>query len=474
MNHTHCNQANAQRPRLGTQSLIWCAIFAVVGSLTGCSALRPIIGVPAERLPISFTCPTRSGRELIDLSLLRQTPPSEYRVDSNDVLGIYIEGILGNDGTNPPISNNNDLRPSLGFPVRVELDGTINLPAAGPIMVRGLTLQEVREHIREIYTDELQLLQPDYTRVPVLVSLQKPRTYRVLVIRQEVGQDGGLDLGAEGGGLEVVRRGIGRVVELPAYENDVLHALAATGGLPGLDAEDAVFVVRSGMGCLPCRGNNAAPNWGGHTVPTPAPPEPERQASLQTVSAVTSHPDYIAFNQGHVPTSPPPTLRIPLRAFPGTVPPFTEADITLNDGDVVYIDSRVQDFFYTGGLLGGGQYMLPRDYDIDAMAAVAIVQGQRVNQNVPTRAIGGFSSLNKDVTVGASELIVLRPRCDGSYLPIKVDLYDAINDPAQRVLIRPGDYLILQYTKKEAVGAWFERHIFEGLVLGISSAFVFN
>ncbi|QDT39242.1 polysaccharide biosynthesis/export family protein [Stratiformator vulcanicus] len=453
--------------RLASRSMamLICFVGMMVGS--GCSALRPIVGVPAYQLPPQYRASVRTGQELIDLSRLRQSQPADYRVDSGDVLGIYIEGILGNEGTVPPVltPNGGDLRPSLGYPIEVERDGTISLPAAGAIPVRGLTLDEVRERIRRVFTDELQLLRPDVTRVPVLVTLQKGRTYRVLVIRQEAGQDAAIDLGADSNGLGIVRRGIGRVVELPAYENDVLHALAATGGLPGLDAENTVCVVRGAM-CGQCRPDGFP--WAGHSV------APQSTGDPNLPDELASHPEVLAFQGGGYRSGAPQVLRIPLRAFPGNEAHFSESDIILADGDVVYIESRVDDFFYTGGLLGGGQFQLPRDYDIDPLEALAIVQGQSNGNNGQSRAIGGFSALNKDVTVGASKMIILRPRPDGTNLPIEIDLYEAVHDPVERVVIQPGDYLVLQYTKKEAIAAFFERHVFEGLILGVSSALVFN
>ena len=46
--------------------------------------------------------------------------------------------------------------------------------------------------------------------------------------------------------------------------------------------------------------------------------------------------------------------------------------MVLNDGDIVYIESRETEVFYTGGLLQGGEFPLPRDYDLDVLGAMAI------------------------------------------------------------------------------------------------------
>ena len=42
-------------------------------------------------------------------------------------------------------------------------------------------------------------------------------------------------------GTIISKRGSGQIVRLPVYRNDVLHALAETGGLPGVDGANAVM-----------------------------------------------------------------------------------------------------------------------------------------------------------------------------------------------------------------------------------------
>ncbi|MFQ5734575.1 MAG: hypothetical protein ACE5KM_21780 [Planctomycetaceae bacterium] len=166
-------------------------------------------------------------------------------------------------------------------------------------------------------------------------------------------------------------------------------------------------------------------------------------------------------------------IRIPLRVFPGEPPSFSESDIILEDGDVVLIESRETDVFYTGGLLGGGRFQLPRDEDLDVLQALALVQAARVTV-LPTRAIGGISAVNQDVTASASDLIVLRRLPGGGQMRIRVDLYEAVRSPRERIYVRPGDHLILRYNQYEAVAAFFERNILDGAVLGVSSGLFFN
>ncbi len=573
--------------------------------LSGCAAFHPMHGVPARYLPEEFRGFSRADQRTIDLSLLKQTPPSAYRVDTGDVLGIYIEGVLGDRRLPQPVNIplNNETPPTFGYPIPVRDGGTISLPLIGTQTVKGLTIAEVENLLKDAYTKNKQFLNPDNDRI--LVSLQRPRQYRVLVIRQEEGQvaqptmPGFLNMGT-------LKRGTGQVVSLAAYRNDVLHALAHTGGLPGLDAENAIYVIRQ---------RKSATGW---TPPSPAPPSPQTGSALrkrkmpllfraqsldwgtghsspalnphgdyrrggftpvepvQTPPQLPTHqllpvespaatspvmnripintmlspesaapqtvpsmpvlnpalpsslpvmslprtatelggnphplPDRLAtHHQEQVPPPPPlvptpdgqhlppdqlPTMtpeefgwdlndgglegrhivRIPIRLGPGQTVDLQESDIILEDGDIVFIESRDTEVFYTGGLLSSGQYTLPRDYDLNVLEAIAISQarfGGNTGASRATTSVGGQSALNNDVSVSASNIIILRYLADGRMVPIEVDLYKARSDIAEQVIIQPGDYILLQYKKSEAIAAFFERHLLETALFGVAAA----
>ncbi|MCG6157147.1 polysaccharide biosynthesis/export family protein [Rubinisphaera margarita] len=659
---------------------------------SGCAAFRPIRGIPAKALGPEMLGESRSNESTIDLSLLSQTPPRQHLVDGGDVLGIYIEGVLGNPNQAPPISvpTNPELPPAIGYPFTVRDDGTLSLPMIGSIPVHGMTIRQVEDTLRRIYTVERQILQPGQDRI--IVSLQRPRQVKVLVLRQETGGVGGNQF-AQGLSINLgqTKRGSGQVVYLPIYKNDVLHALAQTGGLPGLDAENTIYVVRrrnphQGMNCPPSgmpgqygpptgfgpppqgfggpmplsqnttksgggvilashQSGNAprvqtinhqqggsfrmppvqiqnlpssnagetlrasmqsideepvlranmqtieepvlrSPQQGGpmdlrapsvpelsdselrslqphsgnyrwgtpgspsnapapitseETMPEPTfvprqwsdPASPQMQAlppagsSYQPPQAAPTPPSYAMpqprmqpqvptgqpvmppqMNYGQMPPQqewqdpsmagpvnmPPfldeipwdqlpagvnfdpndPTMnnheiiKIPVRLKPGENPHIRPSDVVLQDGDIVFIESRETEIFYTGGLLGGGQYTLPRDYDLDVLGAIAIAQGQ--NQQAVSRQVGGVSAINGDVTISASNVIILRQLPGGGQIPIKVDLYRALEDPSERVLIQPGDIVMLRYTPLEAVGAFLERNLLESALFGLAAS----
>lgn len=508
----------------------------VAVALSGCAGLHSLHGVPVNYYPQELRGETRSGKRTIDLSLLRQTPPDQYLLDTGDVLAIYIEGVLPRkDAEVPPVhfpAPGETTTPSIGFPIPVREDGTIALPLIRPILVRGATMVETEDAIRKAYTVDQQILNAGQDRI--FASLQKPRAYNVLVIRQESGSSEQrsvmvgrtMNLGSE-------KRGTGKTVALPAYKNDVLHALAETGGLPGLDAENTVYVVRhrkaiasknrNGGRAVSRRalgrrgaiaqasgirrtqaasddedmdqgasGTQPAAPWGhaplvpgapagpGHAPPNsiggrqnPALPwyPPDSSGGGQPLDPGAGYPglpnDLRQFGPGTQ------IIRIPIRLHPGEVPQFNEGDIILEDGDIVFIESRETEIFYTGGLLGGGQYLLPRDYDLDVLGAISLAtatqNGAQSGAGFGNR-IGGVAATNQDISVGASDVVILRQLPDGNQVPIKIDLNKALRDPKHRIRILPGDYVLLRYKPMEAVGAFIERNILAGGLLGLAAS----
>lgn len=521
--------------------IIFVSILSV--GMCGCSAMRPLKGVPANYYPRELGGESRSGKRTIDLSLLRQTPTDQYRIDSGDVLGVYIEGVLGRRDQIPPVHfpQQGEVPPSLGYPIPVRDDGTITVPLAKPILVRGMTVRQVEEAITKALSKDQDIINAGVNQP--LVSLQKPRTYNVLVIRQEANSTA--ELGSTGRTLNLgtVKRGSGKLVSLPAYKNDVLHALAETGGLPGLDAENTIFVIRrrcqaAARSRLPTLQNASNPRLiqrtsGIRQVQVEEPePEPLAPAEPAVPAAPWGHaPNHIApAGPGHAPLrsiaapqpmgpglQPQPDLgpfpanpfpadpyrpapngnaqpfpypelsspqeyaqffgrdtqvtRIPVRLHAGEMPQFNEQDIILQDGDIVFIESRDTEIFYTGGLLGGGQFSLPRDYDLDVLGAISIAtanQGTNSGAGFGNR-IGGVASTNQDISVGASDVVVLRQLPDGNQIPIKVDLNKALRDPKHRIRIEPGDYIVLQYKPLEAVCAFVERNLLAGGLIGLAA-----
>ena len=395
---------------------------------TGCTAIfSPIETIPANRIPPEFLAEPQADKRPIDVSRLRQPKVENYLMDAGDVLAVFIEDVLGNAGEAPPVQlpqQGSDLPPAMGYPVPVREDGSISLPLVDPIPVRGLTVQQVEQLIRKTYTEGEQSILQGNRRI--IATLLQKRTYRIFVVRQ----DGGARDNSGQVALQQLRTGInqrsdfssrGFVLNLPAYENDVFTALAQTGGLPGINAKSEVRVLRG-----------------------------DRLQFGQRDQDILNFYDEIQnqeFPYGMAPKMPDDEsiIKIPTRLRPNEVPDIRPEDVILRDGDVVYVDTRETDVYYTGGLLQGGEFPLPRDYDLDVLTAIARAGFSTGVGTSQTRGLIGSAG----ATVPPTQLIVLRRVPGNQQLAIEVNLNDAINDPASRILIRQGDTLILRFRPRE-------------------------
>lgn len=396
----------------------WPAIALVAVALAGapgCAALtNPVAdGIPVSRLPDEVFGEPVSGLKPVPLNLLGQAPPDVYRLAAGDVLGLFVEGVVGEKNVPPPVQLESADRPgqlpAVGFPVPVQADGTIVVPYVDPIRVAGLTVAEARAAVLKAYTVDREILKPEAARI--LVSLMRPRRVLVNVFREDSGiapVPAGPFL-ANGVGASLIgasQKGTAVPLELPAYENDVLNALTRSGGLPGSSAKNEVIIQRK---------------------PRPG--------------------------------FPPEVVRIPLRLPAGAPVPFRPEDVILNAGDTVIVEFRTAEVFYTAGLLGSGQYPLPRDYDLDVIQAIASVRGPLINGGFIQGAFGGFNNATGLGQPSPSLVTVLRQTAALGQVPIRVDLNKAFRDRRERIRILPGDILVLQSTPEEAVAAYFSQAV---------------
>lgn len=343
-----------------------------------------------------------------NLGHLRQAPQTSYRLDHGDTLAVFIEGVLGDLDANPPVQlppAGSDLPPSIGFPVPVMEDGTISLPQAKRLSVRGLTVRQTEELIRRTFQGGDQPILNAQNRI--LVTLMRKRTTNVTVVRQDQSA-AGRQVGALNRAVNFRSDRSSRVetLQLPAGQDDVFNALVQTGGIPGLNSEPNVRVRRS-AGYRPSRSSGEFPRSG------------SPQASRSGNRFAT----------------------IPLRVPAGGARRYqqsSQAAATLRDGDIVHVDAKTTDVYYTAGLLGGGEFPLPRDTDLDVTQAVALAGG--------TLAGSGNGRL------APTELTVLRKLPGNRQVAIRVDLNRALANPAERILVAPGDTLLLRHSPAENLG----------------------
>ena len=403
-----------------------CAIGACLFVLTGCQ----VPAIEASRVPREFLGMPRTEMQEITMTRLRQNPPKVYQLGPGDVLGIYIETVVGKSEEPPPVFYPEDksAEPALGFPVPIREDGTVALPLVDPIKLNGLTLTQATLAIRRAYTIDRKILPEGKDRI--LVTLQRRRKHKILVFREEAGNNSQAIGGGGGQGLGVgqTKRGTGAVVALDAYENDLLHALSSTGGLPGLDAENEVLIFRgTGMDAA-TRDRLLADLNNGRPPCTDIQQLPDDQT----------------------------IVRIPLRFYPDEVPDFTEDDIILQTGDIVYVQSRDREIYYTGGAIRGSAQQLPRDYDLDVLGAIALAGGAIASGGFNQQVGGGGGATGGAGGAGGAlpptRAVILRKLPGRRQITIKVDLCKALSNPAERILIQPEDVIIVQYTLLEEIG----------------------
>jgi protein involved in polysaccharide export with SLBB domain len=461
--------------------------------LPGCAAVtNPVAnGIPIRLLPDELLAESREGFEPIPLSLLRQKPPEIYRLSSGDILGVYIEGVLGNAETPPPVNlpDSAELPPAIGYPIPVRPDGTVTLPLVGALKVEGLTVEQAERVVTKAYRDgrgpesqkqskepkqekpeagppsaeapeapQPPAAAPDGGQVAppenaaeepdanadagqtagflreenqILVTLMRPRHVRVLVVREDNTQQQvslrneslnglGTTQTTIGGGY----RGVGQVLELPAYENDVLNTLARTGGMPGLETTQEIIIQRG--------------YWNEKADPNGASLDP---ASLERVTEGADHRR---------------VTRIPLRLRPGQPLGFGPQDILLQNGDIVTVRGRRPQFYYTGGLLPSAEHPLPNDYDLTVLEAVLKARGPILSGGVNTSY--NFNGALQGAGIGNPSpnlIALLRQTPHGGQVTVRVDLDEATRDPRQNPLVQAGDVLILQETPDQGITRYF-------------------
>lgn len=354
-----------------------------------------------------FVCATSvKGQTTIDPSRFRAAAQSVYTLDYGDTLGVFVEGVVGEVNSVPPVHQpprGSSLPPALGFPTLVLHDGTIRLPFAKPINVRGLSVAQVESLLKKTYRSGDNPIITERSRV--IVSLMRKRTVNVMVVRGDQSDARASNNFRRNGNRPVSARsdGSGRIfnLQLPVGENDLLNAMIESGGVPGVNAQSQLQVLR----------NQTQTNQSRASFPR---------------SGETS------FRQSH-------TRSVPIRSNGQTS--FPRSAARLNNGDIVSIPSRPTEVFYTGGQLGGGEFAIPRDKSLSVLDAIAISGG------IPqaSRSLGAVPQQQPRM------LTLLRKFQGGQQVAYRLDLSNGYSQQAANTRVQPGDFLILDFSPAQRV-----------------------
>jgi len=256
----------------------------------------------AANLPPELMAPPAVNIEEVDLSQLTNFSVSSQRIDCGDVLEVTIVTDFGS------VKNTTT-------PVRVDRDGTGNVPLIGQVALAGLELDEAEQRIAAD-----GIARGVFQRPHVTVTMKRQRMNRVTVI----------------GAVEEPG-----VYELPRSASSLLAALVEAGGLSEEAAREVEIrrpVARppwSTPGGGPISGDGV--HLAGHEQPAAAPPPRITRVNLATAAAEG--------NGGHY----------------------------LDDGDVVLVRKQVPKPFYVIGLVRNpGEFDMPPNQDMKVLDAVAL------------------------------------------------------------------------------------------------------
>ncbi len=413
-----------------------------LGLLAGCTSIPQRETVSVAGYASMRNEGPRSSMEQINMVKLRMDRPPVELLGPGDVLGIYISTVTGSEDVPPPVYNvdgKTDEDPASGYPYPVRSDGTLSLPLlAEPIYVEGMSLIEAENAIRTAYTIKKRLLGSE---AKISVTLIKKRTINVCVIREDLNL--GIDpvrsssttqLTAQKGTGETYFGSVGRgsavSLSLPVYKNDILEALPRSGGTPRLNAKNELIILRK-------TSSDGVNIDEGDYLPK------DSEAFARSVSDrynETGSLDSFGSDMG--------IIRIPLRVLPCEEPPrLTSDDVTLRDGDVLYIQSREAEVYYTGGMLKGGVHAIPRDYDLDVLSAIAAAGGG------VGAGVGGTDNTNggrSNFLLAPSRILIIRNH-NGRQVAISLKKNDALRDPSSRIYVEPNDVILVEYTNFETL-----------------------
>ena len=179
-----------------------------------------------------------------------------------------------------------------------------------------------------------------------------------------------------------------------------------SGGFPGVNAQDQMQVLRN----VPA---------GGAAVASASPfPRTGSTASRQRSIAQSMPLRSNGVNQGR---------------------PFPRSQARLNKGDIVSIAAKPTEVFYTGGLLGGGEFVIARDRPTSLLEAIAQAGG------IPQSRGGGVIPLQQP-----RSLTLLR-RSGGGQVSYRFDIDGGFSQAASQTTVQAGDYLILDYSPAQRV-----------------------
>ncbi len=411
-------------------ALTLCAAAVIASS--GCNFYRR--SIPAHLVHPSARRPQQENLVRVNLKTLQVPPGEPYRLQAGDVLSINSPGLFPDRRREMPVPTalptgaRPRIRPSTGYPFVVNADGTLRLPGIAPVDVSGQTIEQAEVSVRRGFAG---VLRPQ----DVTVSLLLPRTKSILVVREDAVPQGSATQTANAETAGTRYRGQVFDLQLEPDESDVLTAIVRSGGLPGLDAKNDIAVLRRRFET-----------------------DDEKADLLRRLGNSANAADTAAKDDAI-------TEVIPLRIPAGTEP--RQHNIALRPGDVLLIENRQGQVFYTGGAFLTGTFPLPRDKPLDVLQAVAIAGGTQSGLDYGAGGLQGVASVGDATSLVPPTWVILVRQYEDRQVSFKIDLLRALWDPRHRVIVQAGDYLHLAYKPSEIAGNVSLKNFGTGVRMGL-------
>lgn len=376
----------------------------------GCYAPLHSPGIPANQLSEEFRIPFKRQNFDINFAMLRRSTPPQYLISVDDIVRVEVSDLQPFKDLDLGTTNNRSPRADIGPETRdiqISSSGTMLLPLIGEVYVENLTLDQAQKKVVAAYSDGF------IDSPQVSVSLVQKKVVPVLVL----------------GGVAQPGR-----YELPNFENDIAHAIAAAGGV--IEEQDEIQVHRRTAAFA-------------HPEELPPLVSQNRNGVQQASFTSSTTPTEESGNGYHL-----HYLRIPLRGTQQNM--ITAQQAELHEGDVVIVRKMPDEVFFVVGDLSennqvrftlgnqnrdlGNGFVLPKDRDVDVVTAVAMA--------------GYIDPIESPTTV-----TVHRTQSDGGPLLIKVDLIAARFDRRENIMVLAGDIIYLNPDP-----AWWMRRTFDRIV----------
>lgn len=235
----------------------------MVSLLFGCSTL-PMESYSFQDLPRTYIAARRENPHTLDLHRLASATSVSDAIDRGDVIRVTIAAGL-------------NAKDTIEFPVRINENGTANLPHIGPVPLAGMAMAEAEAAITSVCIERELYRNPNVT-----VEMVKQRTNKIMVVGA-VQQPG--------------------TYEIPRGNSNLLAAIVAAGSL-AKDASTIVQIqnpVRGDADEEPNRiaeGNDKGVNAVGHSTMTK--PVSMRTEKVDLISATKSGTGQYQLDDGAV------------------------------------------------------------------------------------------------------------------------------------------------------------------------------